>query len=617
MGEVIAAIVAVVAALGGAGTAIQLVLTVASVLYSTGKARDQKRAAAKAQKRARMQQEQRNSFRNFRQPLAARRIVYGRCRVAGPFIFAHNPNDGTTAHLVVALAAHEIDGFEKFHILQDEVPVVVTPGPAFGRVGGKYTRNVIIWPYTGAPGQDIGARMRTAVDVRPGVTGRDLSLDIITADDRFAGIAALYVVTERFGADLEGAQPEFAATIRGKKLLDPRTGLTVWSENPALAAYDYLVNYMAFPPATIHLPTLIAAADTCDQLVPLAAGGTHRRYTISGVIIADDEHRENLDILADTMAGHIRYASGTWFIEAGAPRTPVAGIHFHASQLLAPYDLSLERPARALPNAVRGNFYDEETSQPTSFPQYITPGAPTSALDWLDLELPLVKDHVQAQRIARIRLHEARTRLALNLQLDLRGLLVRPGDVFLFTDPDLGLTAQPLLLEEFTLGYDDLGNGLVLTTSLDVTGYQPPPAWNPATDEQTLQRGTVNLASITGTAPAFPLTYTQATRRAGDFDADYLFEWYSPLHAPADGMPASVTFSLTLRFEVYAGGRTITSTTVTRTITVPYTTNGSIILPFRHPISGTLQTYTIRGAFAQLTYPSGTLSAPITPTYIG
>ncbi|SDZ82632.1 hypothetical protein [Nitrosospira multiformis] len=57
--------------------------------------------------------------------------------------------------------------------------------------------------------------------------------------------------------------------MRGKKLYDPRTGETKWSQNPALVIYDYLTSEMCGVPASdIPLSNIIRAANVCDEQVP-------------------------------------------------------------------------------------------------------------------------------------------------------------------------------------------------------------------------------------------------------------------------------------------------------------------------------------------------------------
>jgi hypothetical protein len=69
-------------------------------------------------------------------------------------------------------------------------------------------------------------------------------------------------------AEFQGGLPDIAVLMKGRKLYDPRTGLTAWSQNPALAIYDYLTSPMCNVPASdIPLSHIITAANACDEPV--------------------------------------------------------------------------------------------------------------------------------------------------------------------------------------------------------------------------------------------------------------------------------------------------------------------------------------------------------------
>jgi hypothetical protein len=69
-------------------------------------------------------------------------------------------------------------------------------------------------------------------------------------------------------AEFQGGLPDINVLIRGKKLYDPRTGLTAYSTNPALAIYDYLTSPMCNVPASdIPISNIITAANVCDEQV--------------------------------------------------------------------------------------------------------------------------------------------------------------------------------------------------------------------------------------------------------------------------------------------------------------------------------------------------------------
>lgn len=529
VGEAIAAIVAFVVEYYAV---IQAVVAVASIAYSLNQASKAKAEATRSQ----FETIQRNARRNFRQPLTPRRIIYGRARVGGPLIFAHT-RDKFEAHLLIAICGHEIQEVESVWLLNDQLPYSTTPGETFGRVSGKYSRTIIIWTFLGTAGQDIGQQMRTAVDPRdtPNL-GDSMSLSaVIETTDDFKGIAAIYAVTKAFSVTWEGQSPEFSAIVKGKKVYDPRTDTTVWSRNPALCAADYLVNYLGFPYSTIDEPSLIAAADICDEEVDLKDTGTEPRYTADGVFIADQEHRDVLFTLARCMAGAIRYASGTWIIEAGAPKTVTGDTpRFTESDVLGGYTVSFDRPDRSLPNAVRGNFFDEVDWQPASFPQYedATAIAAEGAVNWLDLDLPLTTSHTMAQRIARIELRRARFRRQLSIMLDLRGMLAKPGDLVTYHAPEIGLDETVFEVDAFTFAK----NGDALVTRLDLIEYDASIFdWDETVDELDMNRGEATIDNIRSRGVIEPTAEVTSYSVGGlNTTGDIEVNWTNPTNSESE-----------------------------------------------------------------------------------
>jgi hypothetical protein len=71
-------------------------------------------------------------------------------------------------------------------------------------------------------------------------------------------------------AEFQGGLPDINVLMRGKKLYDPRTGLTAYSTNPALAIYDYLTSPMCnVPVSDIPISNIITAANICDEQIGL------------------------------------------------------------------------------------------------------------------------------------------------------------------------------------------------------------------------------------------------------------------------------------------------------------------------------------------------------------
>lgn len=526
-------------------TIVRLGLAAFSIASSMSSAREQRKAAAAA----RMQDIQRNAFRNFRQALTPRRIVFGRCRVAGPLVFAHNRKKHGT-HFVVALAAHEVQEIESVWILEDELPFR-RMAPNLGRVSGKYHKSVILRVFTGTTTQDIGQAMVDAVDVRPLQPPTSLDPLIIEATDRFKGIAAIHAVTRQWSEYFEGETPEFAAIIKGHKgIYDPRTDTTGYTANPALCAAWYLTAIMGFAWDSLDPDALELAADVCDGDVPLKAGGTEKRYECHGVISADMQHREVLDLLARSMAGVIRYASGKWMIQAGAP-TVGTPIDLTEDRALDGYKVLYDPPDRSLPNAVRGSCVDIETWQPRAYPQRRlgTAIAAEGGPWWLDIDLPLTTSHTMAQRIAKIELLRARARKRFTIELDLRGLRAKPGSLVTWSAPEIGMDAELFEVDVFGFAARDGKAGKVLGTRLDLVEYSADFfAWNAATDEQEGASGVAIPGGIGDIAPPDGCYDETITVESGEnFAADYDIHWEDPAidEATLDFIRAQVRVTIT------------------------------------------------------------------------
>lgn len=223
------------------------------------------------------------------------------------------PGNATTAATVVGVAgqAVTVSGFAG-------APVTVIYEYTVG------TSSARIRSFAGAPGQNVGATLAAEY---PGK---------ISASDRFAGMAVA-VVDIDFDPDVyvQGV-PNVTAVLRGAKVLDVRTGVTAWSENPALHHY-FLArhpNVGDVPAAEIQTSDYIRAADVCDQATNFSlrttAGATSTvtlpRYR-SGVVVATDaDPADSMASVLQSMAGEDGWAGGVLRVRAGAMAAPVATI---------------------------------------------------------------------------------------------------------------------------------------------------------------------------------------------------------------------------------------------------------------------------------------------------
>src|SRR5207244_11446817 len=91
-----------------------------------------------------------------------------------------------------------------------------------------------------------------------------------------------------------------------------------YTENPALIIAEYLAHpvfgFKATYGTEIPLNKLIAAADICDELVPLASGGTEPRYLCNGGFPLTVKRGEVLQNLLTSCGGRLTYTGGQFAI---------------------------------------------------------------------------------------------------------------------------------------------------------------------------------------------------------------------------------------------------------------------------------------------------------------
>lgn len=433
----------------GSVTVATVVGGVAAAVVGSAMARRQEKklaAAARAQAIASLRDVQ-NVVRSAVEP---QRIVYGRAIVGGTIPFWFTSGDvGQYHHWAQTVAGHEIDGVDAYYIGDEPVTVdgngwVTTP---------KYCRSgtaplIRIRLYTGT---------QTSLDA-------DLvaaSGGALTSADAGRGMAYLYV---RWEADYDvfgqtGA-PTIRPVVRGKKLYDPRTSLTAWSDNAALAVRDYLTSYQGLrcTAGEVNDADVIAAANVCDELVPLADATTQRRYTVNGVLSCGNNQKDNLEALTDAMAGMAVWTQGQWSVQAGAWQVPAAIIG--VDDIISVEELVAYTPRRDLFNTISG-IYTEPADVYAEKQYPIVTNATYVAQDGghvveRDLPMPLCNDGVRAQRMAKIELERARQAVTVSLMCKWTTYDLRPGSHVAVTIPRYGWAGKTFFVADRTLSADGI-----------------------------------------------------------------------------------------------------------------------------------------------------------------
>ena len=376
-------------------------------------------------------------------------IIYGKVRVGGARIYDEATGENNKyLHRVVAVAGHEIQSFDEIYI-NDEI--ITLDGSGNVTSPSKYNGKVRIKLHLGSPDQTADTFLA------------DESAHW-TTEHRLRGIAYMYVRLA-FDADVfPNGIPEITATISGKKVYDPRTSTTAWSDNPALCLRDYLTSSygIAEDTANIDDALVIAAANVCDQ-TNTDAGTT--RYTCNGSFTTASTPYDMINGILTSMDGSLWYAQGSWRMKPAYWTAPV--LDLNEDDLRSSVSVSTRHSRRNNFNTVKGTFRGEESNwQTTDYPQVTNLAflnADGGQESVADVDLPFTDNSIEARRIARISLERNRQQLTVNASFGLKTLQVQVGDNVRLTNTRFGWSNKEFEVIAWNFGLTD---GLDLQTQM-------------------------------------------------------------------------------------------------------------------------------------------------------
>lgn len=231
----------------------------------------------------------------LKQTIPPEQVGYGRCRVSGPYLLWETVNG--YALDVIALLKGPIDGFEKYYLNDDEVTLLAGGVVAVG-ADGRYRR-------TNEQSLRIFSRVGAAVST-PYAEIIPISAGTYTAAHYAHGVATMAIIMKSVNKPelipklFPNGPVQGSAVVRASKVYDWRLDSTrggsgshrlddpstwAWSENPVVCLLHDEVHSRGQDFDYRFAPSLdywTVAANICEELVPLAAGGTVKRYTMGG-----------------------------------------------------------------------------------------------------------------------------------------------------------------------------------------------------------------------------------------------------------------------------------------------------------------------------------------------
>lgn len=370
---------------------------------------------------------------NSRDAAAPHDFVYGEIRKGGTVTFYESTGDSNRyLHQVIVLAGHELNSIGDIYI-NDQVASI--DGNGFVTSAGSGDDQV-----------DYNSKIRIKKHRGNQTTADSDLVSETSVDSNFVGngIAYLYVRYEYDQDIFPNGVPLITAKVQGKKVFDPRTSTTAYSNNAALCIRDFITSSYGLNDSTIDDTSFQAAANECDEDVTLSGGGTEKRYTINGVIRADRSIGDVLQDLTTACAGTLFWGAGSWKLKAGAYSSPVKTLTL--DDLRGPIALDTRITMRDNFNTVSGTFIDAEQDYITAdYPQLTS--ATFKAEDGgeevnLDLPLSYTTSAATAQRLAKLTLFRGREQMTLSADFGLEAFEVEVGDIIAFTNDRYGFNAK-------------------------------------------------------------------------------------------------------------------------------------------------------------------------------
>ena len=435
-----------------------------------------------------------------REPAGSRKIVYGKMRVGGQVVFISNSGDDNKyLHMAIAFASHEIESYEEIWFNDKKV-----------------------WTLSGGFQSDWGTYV--TIDRKFGTDGQAASTDLVnanvlwTTNHKLSGIAYIAFRLEWDADKFPQGVPNITAVLKGKKVYDPRTASTGWSQNPALCLRDYMLDDkygLGEVTANIDSTAINAAANLCEEQVTLDAGGTQDRYQCNGVIETGNQIRANIEQLLASMGGMLTYSGGKYFIDGAEYKTPT--LTFTEADVVSDIQTQTKQSRRGIYNGVKGIFVSEEKNYKVlDYPPQISSTYATEDGDpiYLDMALPFVTNNTQAQRLAKIALLKSRQQVVINMTVNLKGLQVKIGDTINVTNDRLNYSSKVFQVIDYSLAIADGGALAVNLACIETAAaiYD----WATSDEEDFLSGGELDLYDGRTVANVTNLTFTEVGFKGPD-----------------------------------------------------------------------------------------------------
>ena len=455
---------------------------------------------------------------NVREAVGDFDIVYGEVRKGGTITFMETSDrygwktfKDDYLHMIIVLAGHEVEEIGDVYF-NDEVVTLDSGGFTTGE---RWKSRARVKKHLGSPNQLADPDLVAETSVDSNFRGR--------------GIAYLYIRLDWDGDVFPTGIPNITAMVKGRKVYDPRTSNTAWTDNAALCIRDYLAQPFGLNSiqslSSLGSSDWVTAANVCDTLVNKKDSSSEKRFTLNGVVSTANTPRVNLQNMLTSCGGTLFWGQGKWQFKAGYfPSGPY--ISFNADDLRSGIDLVTKNSRKENFNIVTGTFLDKEQDYiEVDYPKIessVFLERDNNQTNTLDMSLPYTTSSASAQRLAKMALFRSREEITISADFGLKAAKVRVGDVIQFTFDRYGFNNKYFEVVSWkpTTENGELKINLILRET-SAAAYD----WN--AEEKDILSNNTNLPDPTSglTITNLSVTNRQTLQSDGSFLGEVVLSW--------------------------------------------------------------------------------------------
>lgn len=403
-------------------------------------------------------------------------IIYGTQRVGGVITFAKTKevfNGGLNkweSHLmlVVTIAAHQINAVRKVYF--DDVEVTFPTNPPNG--------------WSSAPWVGSDNDPKVFIQTNLGTTSQAALSQLVTDSDgdwtsnhRQINCAHVYLKLKYNEHLFPNGMPDISFLVEGKVLasFNPPNYPSQFSDNAVHCLYDFLTDRQIGPNRSIQGiginvtlaedpflddPTIEEGLLVCDELVPLANGGTEKRYTCNGTFLASESHSSIIEQMLSSFGGYIvDFGTYAYWMAIVAPKYRTPTVTITEDDLLSEVMISTVESLQEYFGIITGTYISKDKNyEETDFPPYYFT---TGYNDKDDISLPCTVSGTMAQRLAKLEAYRRKFSLTARMTVRFNFYKLSAGDNVMVTLDRLNWAAKVFEVQSIQIVIQEDQNGVV------------------------------------------------------------------------------------------------------------------------------------------------------------